>query len=241
MLAGVYPLIVTFALTRTRGSNYEIVHIQGLQRQHLLDGGGDGGCLPDQADQAGGVGGRQRPADADVVGDRQRNTEQVAVSAEVRGRLRIVADDHQHLDQPEPHSGRSVATLRPSHPPRTPWAAKSHTSRSAPSSSRARVVPPRPLRTLDFLGSRQVGALEYGHCFTPVDARIFVTSNHPTAPLAASLFTLSSASPTDPFVKQDDQSPSNKAMLGRNSMYFNPLTDHQWAARWLRSTECARL
>ena len=60
--------------------------------------------------------------------------------------------------------------------------------------------------TLDFLGSRQVGAMEYGHWLAPVDGGLcHLESSHGHRP-TASLLTPSSASPAPRPVKQDDQS-----------------------------------
>ena len=62
--------------------------------------------------------------------------------------------------------------------------------------------------TLDLLGSRQVGAMEYGHWLAPVDAEIRHLASSHEHRLTASLLTLSSASPAPLSVKQDDQSHS---------------------------------
>ena len=65
-------------------------------------------------------------------------------------------------------------------PPHRPWGEDRISLAQAPSSTRARVVGAR-CGTLDFLGSRQVGAVEYSHRLLLQDGRDFTTSNHLTA------------------------------------------------------------
>ena len=84
------------------------LHLQGLQRQRLFDGVGDGCGVPDpaaEADRRKRQRGRgQRQTDPGRLGDRHRDAEQVAVQAEApHRRLRRGLDRHlRDLDHAEP-------------------------------------------------------------------------------------------------------------------------------------------